>query len=238
MSYGFIKLARDRAVEDLLMQNPNAFLLLTLIAYRARRSSDCNRFSGLNIGEALIGDYRSCGLTEQTYRSAKKWLESNGLATFKPTNKGTIATICSTSIYDINADQDNGQNENNLTVQQRTDNGQATTNKNDKKEENEKKTSLANEIVDHYNLVCGAMPRCIKLTSKRQAQILARIDEVGVDTLKELISGCSTSNHLQGKNDRGWTADLEWITKAENFIKIQEGKYKNKVKSNSNGLRL
>jgi len=31
--------------------------------------------------------------------------------------------------------------------------------------------------------------------------------------------------HLTGKNDRQWTADLEWICKEENFVKILEGRY-------------
>ena len=31
--------------------------------------------------------------------------------------------------------------------------------------------------------------------------------------------------HLVGRNDRRWTADLEWIIKQGNLIKIIEGKY-------------
>lgn len=34
--------------------------------------------------------------------------------------------------------------------------------------------------------------------------------------------------HLIGQNDRGWTADLAWLVKAENFAKVLEGKYEPK----------
>ena len=81
------------------------------------------------------------------------------------------------------------------------------------------------KIVAHYNSVCGAMPKCIKLTATRRKQILARIKEVGFDELKNIIASCQHMPHLQGNNDRGWTGDLEWITKDSNFTKIREGKY-------------
>ena len=31
--------------------------------------------------------------------------------------------------------------------------------------------------------------------------------------------------HLLGVNDRGWTADLGWLVKADNFAKVQQGNY-------------
>lgn len=31
--------------------------------------------------------------------------------------------------------------------------------------------------------------------------------------------------HLMGVNDRGWTADLGWLVKADNFAKVQQGNY-------------
>lgn len=82
------------------------------------------------------------------------------------------------------------------------------------------------EIATHYNSVRGAMPSCVKVTDPRRRQIKARIDEVGFEELKRIISECKDMPHLQGDNDRSWKADLEWITKAENFTKIREGRYK------------
>ena len=88
-----------------MLKCPKVFALLTLIAIRARRTNQLN-IHGLSVGEALIGDYKACGLTRQEYRTTKNKLERIGLATFRTTNKGTIATILDTSIYDINIEQE------------------------------------------------------------------------------------------------------------------------------------
>ena len=115
---GFIQLNRSKEAEELLLKRPNAFLLLTQIAMRARRTDAFNAH-GLEIGEALIGDYKSCGLTERTYRTAKKRLAEYGFATFKPTNKGTIAKLSNKSIYDINAEAGDEQSDGQTTDKRR-----------------------------------------------------------------------------------------------------------------------
>lgn len=35
----------------------------------------------------------------------------------------------------------------------------------------------------------------------------------------------ATCPHLMGRNDRGWTADLEWLVNESNLLKVIEGKY-------------
>jgi hypothetical protein len=101
MSEGFIKLLRSEAARELL-RDGKAFLLLTAIASRAKRTGDLN-IHGLEIGQALIGDHASYGLTKQEYRSAKARLKRYGLAEFKATPRGTIATLLDQRVYDINA---------------------------------------------------------------------------------------------------------------------------------------
>lgn len=50
--------------------------------------------------------------------------------------------------------------------------------------------------------------------------------ESGLDFFKRLFAYIRTRcPHLVGVNDRQWQADLAWIVKAENFLKILEGKY-------------
>lgn len=99
---GFVKLWRGDVVFELMKTNPNAFLLLTIIALRARRTNVSFNPHSLKLGQALVGDCENYGLSQQQYRSAKKFLETNGLATFQPTNKGTLATLCGTQVFDIN----------------------------------------------------------------------------------------------------------------------------------------
>jgi len=102
MGCGYIKLSRDIQTLD-LMHYPDAFLLLTQIALRARRAEDEESSAGLEVGQALIGDWKSIGIkSEKLYRNAKKRLQELGCVNFKGTSRGTVATISNTVIYDIN----------------------------------------------------------------------------------------------------------------------------------------
>lgn len=143
MNKGFIKLQRSEEVEALATTRPTAFVLLTLIALRARRKTQ-RTFDGRQMGEAYIGDYESYGVTEQIYRTDKKFLESNGLITTQVTNRGTIAKLVDTSIFDINVEATNDPANTQLTTSQRPANDQLTTNKNIKKEKKEKKKEITN----------------------------------------------------------------------------------------------
>jgi len=113
----FVMLVRsEKAVE--LFRQPDAFVLLSVIAYRARRTGSFN-VHDLAPGEALLGDYKSYGMTERRYRTAKKKLEKWQLATFRATNKGTIAKLVDASIYDINAELGDEQNDSQETDKRR-----------------------------------------------------------------------------------------------------------------------
>ena len=136
----FMAIRGDDGME-LLQANPNAFILLYVIANRAQRTDKFNRYH-LKPGEALLGDYRVCGLTQQKYRTAKHDLERWGFAKFRTTNKGTIATLLDSSVFDVNIrignEQDNELGNEQITDGQRTDNEQITTTKNGNNEKNEK----------------------------------------------------------------------------------------------------
>ncbi len=136
MNTGFIKLMRTEKTRE-LMKNADTFLLATVIAFRARRNSDFNVFD-LKVGESFLGDYENYGMTARRYRTAKDRLEKWSIATFRTTTRGTIAKLCETGIYDINADASDKQNDNQPTNKRRTDDKQATTNKNYKNEKKEK----------------------------------------------------------------------------------------------------
>ena len=112
MSEGFIQQSRDEEKLYLLRYHPNAFLLLTLIADRARRYAGGP--DGLLPGQCYIGDYEACGLTEQKYRTAKELLKvrkhilicetcrTRQKSTTGTTTIGTLVKLISTNVYDIN----------------------------------------------------------------------------------------------------------------------------------------
>jgi hypothetical protein len=97
---GFVKLMRSPFTIELL-RDLLAFGLLGLIAFRARWRSGFST-DGLEIGEALIGDYKNCGMTRSEYREGLARLVKWGLVTARPTNKGTIAKLASNAVFDIN----------------------------------------------------------------------------------------------------------------------------------------
>jgi hypothetical protein len=141
---GFIKFNRTPDATELL-KHPNEFTLLALIATRARRTTT---FSADNLqpGEALIGDYRACGLSESRYRTAKKNLEKWKFITTQATNKGTIARLINSSVFDINANECDGQGHKPMTNGSRPNDGRVATNKNEKNERNKKKNHSIHDL--------------------------------------------------------------------------------------------
>jgi len=150
-----VMLVRGEETNEIL-KDPDAFVLLTQIATRAKRNETFN-IHGLEQGEALIGDYRNCGLTERRYRTSKHKLEKWGKATFRATNKGTIAKLTDASIYDLNLDSSAEQSDSPETSERRTSAEQGdspeTTNKKEKNErrKEDKKKSQVREVFDFWN---------------------------------------------------------------------------------------
>lgn len=137
MNFGYVKFMRSEETVELL-RKPKELSLLAQIALRAKRTTSFSR-ADLGPGEALIGDYGSCGLTEQEYRTAKRNLEKWGFITTRSTNRGTIAKLVNSTVFDINIQGGNDQPNGQATDNQRAVNGQATTNKNLKKDKKGKK---------------------------------------------------------------------------------------------------
>jgi hypothetical protein len=95
---------RSHEADELQAKHPNAFLLLCQIARRARLTP-CP-VTGLQIGQAYIGDYRQAGIqSERQYRTAKNTLKTRGFSTFKATSKGTIATLLEQGIFSLSPDE-------------------------------------------------------------------------------------------------------------------------------------
>ncbi|MFZ7124745.1 MAG: hypothetical protein ACOWWM_01145 [Desulfobacterales bacterium] len=150
MSNGFLMLIRSADTMELI-RHPNEFTLLTLIAYRARRNGSFSTL-GLEPGEALIGDHRSIGLSRQQYRTALKNLKNWEFLTTRATNKGTVAKIIKSTVYDINADDCNQPLNQSLTTSQPPANHQPTTNNKDKKEKKGKKEKIFMSDSDEIRL--------------------------------------------------------------------------------------
>ena len=91
------------------------------------------------------------------------------------------------------------------------------------------------EIVKFYNDTCQSLRPVKILTDKRRAAVSARLREHGREAVFNVIRAAGRSSFLAGQNTRGWTADFDWIFRPENFVKVLEGKYENKEKSQQYG---
>ena len=92
------------------------------------------------------------------------------------------------------------------------------------------------EVVEFYNQTCTTckLPKCMKLSDKRKGQIRARLRESGKEKIFEAITIASQSEFMNGMNDTGWRADIEFITNANKFLLILEGRYSHKSNGNNN----
>jgi hypothetical protein len=138
---GYIKFVRSPESEELI-RDPKAFALLASIAFRARWRSGLG-VDDVQLGEALIGDFRRAGMTRGEYREATKRLCKYRLATFRTTNRGTLAKLASSKVFDLNAgptQDNNNQRNNQRTASQQPASDQQTTNEQPltKKERREK----------------------------------------------------------------------------------------------------
>ncbi|HEY3857367.1 MAG TPA: hypothetical protein VGO67_23525 [Verrucomicrobiae bacterium] len=118
---GFVAAMRTPDAFELMAANPLAYVLAAVIAYRARWSDSFNRY-GLELGEALVGDHEAYGMTQQQYRTAKSKLTNWGFATFRPTNKGTVASLTDTRLFNVLLGVSNNRNNNRPTTNQRAAN--------------------------------------------------------------------------------------------------------------------
>jgi hypothetical protein len=96
---GFIRLRRGPETLELL-KDRNAFILLTVIALQAGHPAEFN-VNGVKPRQARLGDCRAYGMTRQQYRGAKHRLKKWSLANFRPTRRGTVATLLNGAVYDI-----------------------------------------------------------------------------------------------------------------------------------------
>ena len=90
------------------------------------------------------------------------------------------------------------------------------------------KPDLAAEMVDIYHKAGdGIWPKVLKLTPDRRAAALRTLKKCpdGMEGWRRALIRARASPHLTGSNDRGWTADFDFLTKPKPFTRLIEGCY-------------
>jgi hypothetical protein len=72
----------------------------------------------------------------------------------------------------------------------------------------------------------AACPRLTKMSDKRRKGLAQRLKEHSRQQVEDAVRRLSASPFAQGQNDRGWTADADWLLlKPDTVTRILEGKY-------------
>ena len=91
------------------------------------------------------------------------------------------------------------------------------------------------KLLEFFNQTISESGSVIKeirqLTERRKLAIQARARENGKESLMEVIKQAAKSDFLNGRNDRGWVADFDWLMRPNNFVKVLEGNYNNNDKN-------
>lgn len=87
------------------------------------------------------------------------------------------------------------------------------------------------KIAEIYNTVCGdLLPKCLKLSTKRKNLIKGcwNLELNGVHPFRKgefwtlYFNDCLKNKHWTGTNDRGWRADIEFLTQQDKVLKVLE----------------
>lgn len=179
------------------------------------------------------------GLSVRTIRTCLGRLIQTGEITIKSTNKYSIITICKYDSYQENENAIDQQ----VTSNRPTIDQQSTT-PTDSTEYTEGQIILSKDnispiesVVDFFNktMASAVIPKIRGSSGKRKTAIQARIREHGIDAVYEMITIASKSDFLNGKNNRNWVANFDWLFLPTNFQKVIEGNYNDRIDtSNTN----
>lgn len=90
-------------------------------------------------------------------------------------------------------------------------------------------TERINQIFEKYGL-----PLIRKMTAERLKKLRMRTVEVGGlgNFLEEIDKALAASSFLRGENDRGWSADIDFLLQKSSFVRLLEGAYADKNSRN------
>ena len=228
-----------------------AIHLLLSVAWKDHETTLGGEKVKIRRGQIVSGRNRlsdETGLSPQTIRTSLEHLRRAGFLTIESTNAGSIITICKYDEYQVRKPYNQPTHQPSINQQSTSD--QPLQNKGYKGIINNiaetdvpapsKNGCPYEQIKDLYHQILPELPAVRVLTTKRKSHLKAR----WVSGLKLKDGTCSStlefwerffnfvreSDFLMGKRDpppgrARFSADLEWLTKESNFIKVLESKY-------------
>lgn len=80
----------------------------------------------------------------------------------------------------------------------------------------------------------STIPRIQKITDRRRKYVDARCREYGKEAIMTVIQIAAKSDFLNGKNNKGWKVDFDWLFLPNNFPKVLEGNFNNQINNYGN----
>lgn len=87
------------------------------------------------------------------------------------------------------------------------------------------------EIIDKYNSICVSLPKVERLTDKRKKAIKVILKKYSLEELLKVFEMTEDSDFLKG-TEGSWKASFDWLIKEANIVKVLEGNYTNRKKTN------
>lgn len=148
------------------------------------------------------------GLSIQQTRSSLNNLEKTNEITRTSTNKYTVILVNKYDDYQV---VDNKQ----ITNEQQTNNKRTTTTKEYKEIKNINTNTELKEFLDLFNSLFGSK---YTQTAGRGSKLSLRLKTYSFEQIKKSLENLSKSEWHQGKNDRGWKADPDFLLRSDEQI--------------------
>jgi len=189
---GWVKLYR-KITDSLVWSDPNQLKLWLLLLVKANHEEKRFIFNGQEVyvasGQMVTGAHAIAsefneGATRDnqvSWRQLWRWVkrfEKEQMLTIKSTTKYSVITILHWNEYQ--------GNDNQVSINRQSNDNQVSTNKNDKNEENEKKSTIYSPVVDYLNQKAGTKYK----SSGKNTQTLIRArekDGFKLDDFKKVI---------------------------------------------------
>ena len=86
-------------------------------------------------------------------------------------------------------------------------------------------------FIDYFNeamiRTSAVIPTVDILTAQTERQLCYLMQRYPMTKLMKMVENAAASDFLNGSGQRGFKADIEWLTREQNFIKVVNNKYAN-----------
>lgn len=166
---------------------------------------------------------KELGISEQNVRTALSKLKSTNEITIKSTNKFSVVSIVKWTEYQVRS---TNRSTNKLTNNQPTTNQQLTTYNNNNNNNNKiidivpakADTPLSKNISLYLHTFNELMGREFQLTPGRINKLKLRLNTYSMDQILIALRNMASDKFYKGDNDRGWSADPDFLIRSDEQI--------------------